>query len=366
LKNLEDDYFDIKNKLIHWYNDNKRDLPWRNTKNPYHIWLSEIILQQTRVNQGLSYYFKFIDHYPSVQDLAQAKEEEVLKDWQGLGYYSRARNLHATAQYISQQLQGKFPDNYSDILQLKGVGEYTAAAIASFAYDLPHAVVDGNVFRVLSRLFGEDTAIDTSVGKKKFNTIASQLMDEKRPAKYNQAIMEFGAIQCVPSSPNCSQCIFNTQCYAYKTNTIDSLPVKEKKIKQRKRFLHYLILEDEEHLVVHKREQNGIWKNLFDFPCIEANKEINWSQLQKNDELHRVLKEDTYHFLSESASQKHILSHQILYARFFHFRSPSIAKTLKKQSDYQIIRKEILHKLPIPKLIENYLNQETNFLSLSL
>ncbi|MCW8941497.1 MAG: A/G-specific adenine glycosylase, partial [Flavobacteriales bacterium] len=234
---------EFSQKLISWYKNNKRDLPWRNTINPYKIWLSEIILQQTRVNQGLSYYYKFIEHYPSVKDLANASEQEVLKLWQGLGYYSRARNLHATARIITENYDGIFPVDYKKILSLKGVGEYTAAAITSFAYNQPYPVVDGNVFRVLARIYGVDTPIDTPEGKKTFNGLANKLIDKKQAATYNQAIMEFGALVCTPKNPECENCIFNNICAALINQQIELLPLKSKKIKQTNRYFNYLIIE---------------------------------------------------------------------------------------------------------------------------
>ncbi len=235
---------DFSNTLINWYLQNKRELPWRNTKNPYYIWLSEIILQQTRVAQGLPYYLNFITTFPTVKALANTSEEEVLKLWQGLGYYSRARNLHATAKHISAELNGIFPNNYADLLKLKGVGEYTAAAIASFSYNEDIAVVDGNVFRVLSRFFGVESDISDNKTRKEFQSLANSILPKGKASDFNQAIMEFGAIQCVPKSPNCSDCIFNTNCYALQKNKVGELPVKTKKIKIKNRFLNYIIVKD--------------------------------------------------------------------------------------------------------------------------
>ncbi|MFB0925151.1 MAG: A/G-specific adenine glycosylase, partial [Vicingaceae bacterium] len=228
-------------KLIVWYNEHKRDLPWRKTTDPYQIWLSEIILQQTRVNQGLDYFNKFIKKHPDIHSLAQSSEKDVLNLWQGLGYYSRARNLHFTAKYISNELNGEFPTEYKDILNLKGVGEYTAAAIASFAYKEAYPVVDGNVYRVLSRMFGIENPIDSTEGKKVFKQLATELIDTKNPDTYNQAIMEFGALQCTPKKPNCEDCPYLLECFAYKNGLITELPKKEKKIKQRNRYFNYLV-----------------------------------------------------------------------------------------------------------------------------
>jgi A/G-specific adenine glycosylase len=233
----------FSNKLVSWYQVNKRDLPWRNTANAYYIWLSEIILQQTRVAQGMPYYLSFVKAYPKIEDLANAPEDEVLKMWQGLGYYSRARNLHFTAKDIAANYGGKFPNDYQKILKLKGVGTYTAAAITSFAFDLPYAVVDGNVVRALSRIFGINTPFDTTIGKKQFKELTQELLIKENPSVYNQAIMEFGAMQCKPKSPDCSVCPMRDFCEAYNNNTIAELPVKSKKIKVKNRFLHFLMIE---------------------------------------------------------------------------------------------------------------------------
>lgn len=259
------------NLLIKWYLQNKRDLPWRNTTNPYHIWLSEIMLQQTRVAQGMPYFLSFTTAFPTVFDLANANEEQVLKLWQGLGYYSRARNLHKTAQYIATELNGIFPDNYKDLLQLKGVGEYTAAAIASFSYNEAVPVVDGNVFRVLSRYFDIETDIAQAYAKKEFAALAFELMPKDNPAIFNQAIMEFGALQCVPKSPNCQICVFSESCAALQKKKVDQLPVKSKKLKVRNRYFNYLMLSDaEEKTLIQKRTAKGIWHNLYEFPLIET------------------------------------------------------------------------------------------------
>ncbi len=265
---------DFSNLLINWYLLNKRDLPWRNTTNPYLIFLSEIILQQTRVSQGLPYYNAFVSKYPTVFDLANATEQDVLKTWQGLGYYSRARNMHATATLISTELNGQFPDNYTDLLKLKGVGTYTAAAIASFAYNEHVAVVDGNVLRVLSRVFGVDADISANSSKKIFQELADKLLFKDNPSVFNQAIMEFGALQCVPKNPNCDICVFNAFCVAKQLDKVGELPVKTKKTKVTKRYLHYIVLQDSENKTrIQKRQGKGIWENLYEFPLIELSNE---------------------------------------------------------------------------------------------
>lgn len=349
-------------ELTNWYTTNKRDLPWRNTQIPYFIWLSEIILQQTRVDQGLSYFLKFQKNYPTVSDLANAEEDAVLKDWQGLGYYSRARNLHNAAKYIHEELNGQFPSTFEDIKKLKGVGDYTAAAIASFAFKLPHAVVDGNVYRVLARYYGIKTAIDSTKGKKEFQTIADQVLNKKEPDLHNQAIMEFGALQCTPKNPNCEICPLQNNCIAFQENTIDSLPFKEGKIKQRKRYFHYLIIQEEDSIYINKRQGKGIWQNLYEFPLIETKKETKSDAFLKSTELKTLLKDLTYTVNQVSESRKHILSHQILTAQFYHIRLVKDNNILTKK--FERIPVQELEKYAVSKLIENYVREETNLLSL--
>jgi A/G-specific adenine glycosylase len=258
-------------RLIQWYQIHQRSLPWRETQDPYRIWLSEIILQQTGVNQGLPYYEKFVNAFPTVTDLAQANQEEVLKLWQGLGYYSRARNLHYAAQQVVEQ-GGIFPKNYKNLLDLKGVGDYTAAAIASFAYHEAVPVVDGNVYRVLARVYGIATPINTTAGVKEFKSLATQLLDKKNPASHNQAIMEFGALQCVPKNPDCLSCVFNDTCIAYKDQRVDELPVKLSKTKVKNLFFHYLVTQTPSgKTILQQRDTDGIWAGLYEFPFIESN-----------------------------------------------------------------------------------------------
>lgn len=353
----------IHSELINWYRENKRDLPWRNTKNPYKIWLSEIILQQTKVAQGLAYYQKFSKNYPTIFELANASEIEVMKDWQGLGYYSRARNLHLTAKHIAFERKGNFPSTFEEIKQLKGVGDYTAAAIASFAFDLPHAVLDGNVYRLLSRLFGIHTPINKPKAKKEFSALANQLLPNQMAAEFNQAIMEFGALQCKPKKPNCESCPFQTWCFAYENKKIDRFPVKEKPIKQKKRYFNYLLFIKDSKIFIKRRVENDIWKELYDFPLIEKNKTLSLKQLLNSEEF-TTLKlpiKPTLEFRSEEF--KHILSHQIIFARFYHFKISELETRLPL--NYELIELKNLSTYPIPKLLENYLREKTNFLSLS-
>ncbi|WP_396143359.1 A/G-specific adenine glycosylase [Flavobacterium sp.] len=340
---------EFSNSLIKWYLQNKRDLPWRNTINPYPIWLSEIMLQQTRVAQGLPYFMAFMEAFPTVFDLANAEEEQVLKLWQGLGYYSRARNLHATAKYIATELKGDFPPNYDQLLQLKGVGEYTAAAIASFAYNEPVAVVDGNVFRVLSRYFNMDNDISDGKTKKEFQILAQQLLPNDKAALFNQAIMEFGALQCVPKNPDCGNCIFSSSCAGLQHKKVNTLPVKSKKTKVTNKFFNYLILKDiQGNFVVQKREGKGIWENLYEFTLIETpemSNEINFMNQLKVTKFYNQLPADI-NLLNTEVIQ-HKLSHQNLHIQFYILNFNQKIKEAKSLSEIQ--------KLPFPIVIHNFM-----------
>lgn len=346
---------DFTNSLTQWYLQNKRDLPWRKTVNPYKIWLSEIMLQQTRVAQGTPYFLSFTTAFPTVFDLAAANEEQVLKLWQGLGYYSRARNLHKTAQYVANELSGVFPDNYNDLLKLKGVGEYTAAAIASFSYNEAVPVVDGNVFRVLSRYFDVETDIAAASAKKEFAALAFELMPKHNPGVFNQAIMEFGALQCVPKSPNCGICIFNTSCAALQKKKVDQLPVKSKKLKVRNRFFNYLVVSDDnENTIIQKRIAKGIWHNLYEFPLIETERVEDFdciSNLIQSD----FFKGNEIVGISESNPETiiHKLSHQHLYIKFWKVK---VNGTIKNA-----INSDTLKTFPFPIVIHNFI--EKDFLS---
>ncbi len=339
-------------QLINWYLQNKRDLPWRKTQNPYLIWLSEIMLQQTRVAQGLPYYESFVTAFPTVFDLANASEEQVLKLWQGLGYYSRARNLHYTAKYIANQLNGNFPETYKNLLQLKGVGDYTAAAIASFSFDEKVPVVDGNVFRVLSRVFDIETDISSISAKKEFQKLALQLMPTNNPAIFNQAIMEFGALQCVPKNPNCEICIFNSKCLALQKNKIASLPVKTKKTKVSNRFLNYLIFEDEiQNTLIQKRSEKGIWHNLYEFPLIETQEDVSLEEIIKLTS-NKYAQEYPINSLEElqSVPIKHKLSHQNLSIQFWKVKLNGLLNDGLSFS-------EVL-KFPFPIVIYNFIEKD--------
>ncbi|MEN9919543.1 MAG: A/G-specific adenine glycosylase [Bacteroidota bacterium] len=307
----------VSYNIINWYSTNKRDLPWRNTNDPYLIWISEIILQQTRVAQGLDYYLRFQKTFPDITSLANAHEDDILKLWQGLGYYSRARNLHNAAKEMATTFEGVFPSEYKAILSLKGVGEYTAAAIASFAFGLPHAVVDGNVFRFLSRLFAIDTPIDTSKGKKLFTELSEKLLNKQEPALHNQAIMEFGALQCVPVSPKCGFCPFNEKCLAYIDGQVSKYPVKQGKTKTKDRFFNYFEIRNQSLVYINKRTGNDIWKNLYELPLIETETRLSFEELQKTDAFGNLFKgAKVLHIYNVNFSLKHVLSHQIIYANF--------------------------------------------------
>ncbi len=266
-------------QIYSWFSFHKRELPWRSTRDPYKIWLSEIILQQTRILQGIDYYQRFIEKFPTIFDLANASEDEVLKLWQGLGYYSRARNLHYTAQFIVNNFNGRFPTDYKTILSLKGIGHYTAAAISSIAFDQPYPAVDGNIYRLISRYFGIKSPVDTEKGKKEVIEIAKELMPKKNAGFHNQALMEFGALQCIPKSPNCKICPLYDSCYAVKHNLQNELPLKTKKTKQRTRYFYYYLIEYKNSIYFEKRETNDIWKNLYQLPLLESVEELSESEI---------------------------------------------------------------------------------------
>jgi len=337
-------------KLILWYLAHKRDLPWRTTAIPYYIWLSEIILQQTRVEQGLPYYKAFVSKYPTVKKLANAAEQEVLKLWQGLGYYSRARNLHATAKYVSNELNGIFPTSYRELIKLKGVGDYTASAIASICFNEATAVVDGNVYRALARYFGIATPINSSLGIKEFKNLAQQLIDVDKPGNHNQALMEFGARQCKPQNPNCDVCIFNDSCVALQQKKISELPVKLKKTKVKNIYFNYIVLISEnKNTFLQKRIGKGIWQNLYEFPLIETKKDFEIEELNSL----RVFQDISKKFeinslvLYNEVPILHKLSHRNIYTRFW------IAETSK--NNYKAISISQIETYPVPKLIGNFI-----------
>ena len=337
-------------KLISWYLIHKRDLPWRRTQLPYYIWLSEIILQQTRVDQGLPYYKTFVSAYPSIKDLANATEEEVLKLWQGLGYYSRARNLYSTAKFITNELNGEFPSSYLGLIKLKGVGDYTASAIASICFNEASAVVDGNVYRVLSRYYGIETPINSSKGVKEFKQMAQTLIDKNNPGDHNQAIMEFGARQCKPQNPECNSCIFNNSCVSLQKGMISKLPIKLKKTKVKKVHFNYIvILTKDGKTIFQKRTGKGIWENLYQFPLIESVKDINKDELLRLDEFREL--SSAYGIRSlvlyNEKIKIHKLSHRHIYTRFWIAEASII-------SDIAIPVSQIF-SYPVPNLIFTFI-----------
>ena len=337
-------------KLIDWYRENGRDLPWRRTKNPYLIWISEIILQQTRVVQGYDYYQRFVARFPDVFALAAADEDEVMKYWQGLGYYSRARNLHAAARRMAEA--GGFPVTYTGVRALKGVGEYTAAAICSFAYGMPYAVVDGNVYRVLSRWLGIDTPIDSAEGKKLFVRVADELLDRERPGLYNQAIMDFGALQCTPVAPDCLFCPLNDSCVARLKGIAGSLPVKQHKNKVTNRYFNYIYVRMGAYTFIHKRSGNDIWKNLYEPPLIETDREWTEEELYASPQFREMLaggEEPIVRLVRKGV--KHVLSHRVIYANFYEVILPENSASFAK---YQRISVEDLHKFAVSRLVNQF------------
>lgn len=345
----------FSNDIIDWYSENRRSLPWRDTKDPYRIWLSEVILQQTRVNQGLPYYLRFIEAFPTVKDLAVAPEDSVLRLWQGLGYYSRARNLHRCAKMVREKYNSVFPSRYEELLQLPGIGSYTAAAIASIAFNQKVAVVDGNVYRVLARLFGVTTDISSTEGKKQFSKLANELVSADHPSDHNQAVMEFGAMHCTPMQAKCSTCPFIKKCVAYARGIVDQLPVKEKKMTKRTRFFYYFILRDGTRIAMKKRTGRDIWNGLYEFYLVESDSEKKLTQVVKNDALLSCLGTN----VKEVGSMKHVLTHQVLHIRFFETDviKENLTKTGKLLGDLAFISAKKATEMPKPIAITRYLEK---------
>ena len=335
-------------KILAWYDKNKRDLPWRGTKNPYLIWLSEIMLQQTRIAQGIPYYLKFVERFPKIEDLAMASEEDVLKLWQGLGYYSRARNLHATAKKVSNDMNGIFPNTYDKILKLKGIGDYTASAIASICFDQPHAVVDGNVYRVLARYFGVGEAINSTQGIRYFKKLANEVMNVDHIRDYNQGIMEFGSLQCTPKNPDCSTCPLNSGCKALQQDKVGQLPVKINKTKVRDRYFNYVVvLNKKGETLLQQREGKGIWQNLWEFPLIESDRKLPPDEVGKK--IRSLMGLNAIERLSLYNEKKivHKLSHQHLHTWFW------IAETDEELRNGLPL--DSLEKFPVPVLIADFI-----------
>jgi A/G-specific adenine glycosylase len=342
-------------KVVEWYEHNKRELPWRFTNDPYKVWLSEIILQQTRVNQGMPYYLRFIDEFPTVNDLARAPEQKILRLWQGLGYYTRARSLHKCAKVVVEKFNGAFPTTFEELKTLPGIGDYTAAAIASICFAQPVAVVDGNVFRVLSRIFGIDTAINSNEGKKIFTELANTLIPSANPSAFNQAMMEFGALFCTPKNPDCNNCVFQANCIANKNNLQAQLPVKLRLKKITKRYFNYIVLQKGNSYGMKNRLGKDIWHGLYDFYLIEKKRATNFLKLAADDSFIKKHITKTTEVTS-SKMYKHILSHQIIYARFYTIKLNGTAAILPKE--LKLYSKQKIASLPKPILINKYLEDE--------
>lgn len=337
--------------LLKWYADNARDLPWRNTRDPYLIWVSEIILQQTRVSQGYDYFLRFVQRFPDVRSLASASEDEVMKYWQGLGYYSRARNLHEAA----RSMNGVFPDTYEEVRALKGVGDYTAAAICSLAYDMPYAVVDGNVYRVLSRYWGIDVPIDSTEGKKTFAALAQEMLPVNRPAAYNQAIMDFGAIQCTPQSPLCMYCPLCDSCMALAQGRVAQLPVKQHKTKTTDRFFNYIYVRAGAYTYINKRTGDDIWKNLFELPLIETDRELSEAEFLGLPQFRELFVEgEVPQVRTLCRGVKHVLSHRVIYANFYEVALPEDSHSF---ASYHRVPSADLGQYAVPKLIHAFLEK---------
>ncbi len=336
-----------------WYQANKREMPWRTTKDPYLIWLSEVILQQTRVQQGLPYYLKFSAAYPSVADLAAAEEDQVMKLWQGLGYYSRARNMLATARTVTRQWGREFPSDYETLIQLKGIGEYTASAISSIAANEPRAVVDGNVYRLLSRYFGLSTPIDTAAGKREFASLAHDLLDRQRPGEHNQGMMEFGALQCRPVRPGCDTCPLASACVALREGNVERLPVKSSRPRIRHRYFNYLVLRENGRIWLKRRGTGDIWQSLYDFPLVETSGPVDEAGLLSRDDFREILKGKLFSVKYVSKVTKHVLSHQVIHARFWELRFPHAP--VPEHNGFLRVEEQKMESYAFPKLISNYL-----------
>ena len=344
---------EISDILIRWYEENKRDLPWRRTSDPYLVWISEIILQQTRVVQGLEYFNRFTERFPNVAALAMADEDEVMKYWQGLGYYSRARNLHAAAQQIMNDFDGVFPRTREEVLSLRGIGDYTVAAICSFAYRLPYATVDGNVFRVLARLFDVDLPIDGGEGKKYFTALAQSLLDERRPDLFNQAMMEFGALQCVPKSPDCECCPLNGKCLGLAARRVERLPVKSGKTVVKPRYFNYLYIHGQGMTLLFKRTGNDIWRNLYEFPLIETERAVTWEELSGMAVFQELFDGiEKVEIIREYVAKKHVLSHRVIYPVFYEIRVDSFSESMEK---YLKVPDDRVGEYAVSRLIQSYL-----------
>ena len=339
---------DLQQKLHQWYHENKRDLPWRHTTDPYRIWVSEIMLQQTQVTQGLPYYHRFMERFTSVQELAKAEEDEVLKLWQGLGYYSRARNLHAAAKQVVNDFDGVFPTNYEALITLKGVGDYTASAVSSFSAGELKACIDGNVIRVVCRLFGIDIPYDTGEGKKAIRALADELLSKTDSATHNQAIMEFGALQCTPKKPSCDTCPFHDNCVAFANQQVSELPIKSKKTKVQTLFIYYFVFQHDNNIIIQQRSDSGIWKNMYEFPILESSKKLKKAEILNH--LSEMCDITDAH-INISSIYTHILSHRKIQATFIHIKNDEKNPDLAHTQSIKIVD---FDNYPISRLIERF------------
>ena len=344
----------ISNLLQDWYVRHRRMLPWRDSNDPYAVWVSEIILQQTRVNQGQDYFLRFMKRFPDVKSLAKAPEDEVLKTWQGLGYYSRARNLHAAARQVMEQFGGIFPSSHNEILLLKGVGEYTAAAVASIVFGLPYPVVDGNVYRVLSRLFAIEEPIDSASGKKLFAETAASILDRQDPGNHNQAIMELGALVCTPRLPRCQECPLQASCLAFERNDVSRFPVKKGKTIQKARYFNYFHIEQNGYTFIKKRERADIWKNLYEFPLIETEAQSDLFKLQSDPQFSTLFQPVGEIFFQHKLRIRHVLSHRIIHADFYRVEL-SGQKSSGLEERFIKITPASIPEYPVSRLIQKYL-----------
>ena len=348
----------MQSELAQWFETHRRELPWRSQPTPYYVWLSEVILQQTRVNQGLDYFNRFVQRWPSLDDLAAASEEEVLKLWQGLGYYSRARNLHKCAKEVVRLYNGSLPADYQLLVKLPGIGPYTAAAIASIAFGQPHAVVDGNVYRVLSRLFDIALPINSDEGVKTFAALADELLDRNHPGRHNQAMMELGALLCTPQNPDCPACPLRHHCLSLEHGTEEARPVKEKRLKIRTRYFNYLVFNAPNNSIyLHKREGRDIWHNLYDFPCVESDRPMDIDETVNGAEFNRLLQGGGFQILRVSSQRTHKLTHQTIVATFIEIKIFGFLPTIQ-ENELLLVSENNWGSYPVPKLIENYLKEK--------
>lgn len=343
----------FQSEIVTWYLKNKRNLPWRGTTNPYVIWLSEIILQQTRVEQGLPYFYKFLENFPDIEAFANASEEKVLKLWQGLGYYSRGRNMLYTAKYVMEYHQGNFPTAYRDLIKLKGVGGYTAAAISSFSSNEKKAVLDGNVYRVLARYFGIEEPINSTAGQKLFANLAQELIEEQEPAIYNQAMMEFGALHCKPKIPKCGECPIQLDCTALRENKVDLLPIKLKKLKVKKRWFNYFVGINDNEILTKQRQPGDVWQHLYDFPLIETDGENSIANAEFLGQVEEMFGKGS--LIKPLEAKKHVLTHQIIYVQFFAIDNYIV--NFNQHAEIKSVKIEAFKQLPHPKIIGDFIEK---------